>query len=124
MVTQHKRPPVELEQLATEYASYHMRRDSGVESIYYLPAMPDSPSRRDIRLIEVNSLLDDSSTESMEPFYFGINVGTQDEHWLYTLDVTPRQWQQILRQELSLPQGWSLDQRVEFKPGKRGNRIT
>jgi hypothetical protein len=90
--------------LAQWYARRHFGTDSGVAEIYYLPsgALP-----REIRLLEVNQLI--SETTPLEPIDFGVDIGGADPHTLYVLDVTPAQWEAIKRRELALPAGWTLD---------------
>src|SRR4051794_4862202 len=92
------------DRLATWYAKRHFETDSGVKEIHYLPT--NAPPR-EIRLLEVNRLI--SETTPVEPIDFGVDIGGAEAHTLYVLDVTPRQWQAIRKGNLSLPAGWALD---------------
>lgn len=96
---------------ASWYASEHLRADPGVRKIYYLPAnAPD----REIRFLEINDLLADRGDDFLEPIDFGVDTGSQSEHKLLVLDVTPSQWKLIDQLALSLPDGWSLDDAKVF----------
>ena len=90
--------------LARWYAQRHLDTDTGVERIYYLPT--NAPPR-EIRFLEVNRMI--SETMPLEPIDFGVDIGSANAHTLYVLDVTPSQWEAIQRGELSLPDGWVLD---------------
>ncbi len=98
--------------LARWYAQRHLETDPGVERVYYLPT---SAPPREIRFLEVNRLI--SETTPPEPIDFGVDIGGDNAHTLYVLDVTPSQWGAIQRREMSLPAGWILDERSrEFGP--------
>ena len=85
--------------MAAWYAQEHLKTDPGIASIYYLPK---NAGEREIRLIEVNQLLADRNGNVLEPIDFGIDTGTETEHKLFVLDVTPQQWERIKAQKLSL----------------------
>ena len=90
--------------LARWYARRHLETDIGVAAIHYLPT--NAPPR-EIRFLEVNRLI--SETTPVEPIDFGVGIGGADAHTLYVLDVTPAQWEAIQNQELPLPAGWTLN---------------
>ena len=92
--------------MAKWYAEEHLKTDPGIRSVYYLSkGAPD----REIRLIEINELIGDRNDDSLDPIDFGIDTGSETEHRLFVLDVTPRQWDKIEQALLPLPPGWSLD---------------
>lgn len=91
--------------LASWYAREHLKTDPGVDSVYYLPT---GAGPREIRLIEVNQLINTRLEEIAEPIDFGIDSGMESAHTLFILDVSPEQWRQIEQANLRLPQGWSL----------------
>jgi hypothetical protein len=93
------------------YAHRHFQTDAGVQRIFYLPV--NSPPR-EIRLLEVNGLIPEMN--SLEPIDFGVDIGGQEGHTLFVLDVTPTQWEAIEKGELTLPPGWTLDGKTEFGP--------
>jgi hypothetical protein len=98
---------------ATWYGTQHQKTDPGIRSVYYLPTnAPD----REIRLIEVNELVADRNDDTLEPIDFGVDRGTDSEHELFVLDVTPSQWDRIQRDELHLPLDWRLEAAVLIKP--------
>lgn len=90
--------------LARWYARRHFETDGGVVQIYHLPK--NAPPQ-EIRLLEVNRLISEST--SPQPIDFGVDIGGLNSHTLYVLDVTPAQWDAIQERHLPLPQGWSLD---------------
>lgn len=92
--------------MARWYIKEHLKTDPGLVDIYYLPQnAPD----REIRLVEVNSLLGERSEDVLEPIDFGIDTGTDNAHKLMVLDVTPEQWERIEKRTLPLPGDWCLD---------------
>lgn len=97
--------PFNRKALADWYATQHLKTDPALNRVYFLPSgAPD----REIRLVEVNELVAERE-ELFEPIDFGIDRRADSEHTLFVLDVTPRQWGRIGRDDLSLPAGWSLD---------------
>lgn len=102
--------------MAQWYAQEHIKTDPGVRSVNYLPTgAPD----REIRLVEVNALIGDLNDNALEPLDFGVECGTDEEHTLWVLDVTPRQWDRLRESSLPLPEGWSLEGAVQFQ----GNEV-
>jgi hypothetical protein len=97
--------------MARSYAGRHLRTDPGIRSIYYLPT---GAPEREIRLLEVNSLMAVRENDPIEPIDFGVDVGRVDAHRLMVLDVTPGQWERIRKKELPLPSGWFLDGAIHF----------
>ena len=93
------------------YASEHLKTDPGIRAIYYLPR---NAPEREIRFIEINELLADRDDETLEPIDFGVDTGTESEHRLFVLDVTPNQWDRISQRMLALPPGWSLEGKVSY----------
>jgi hypothetical protein len=63
-----------------------------------------------IRLIEVNR--NGFPTGRIEAFYF--SPSEEVPFKTYLSDITPEEWQQVLRGEISLPEGWSLENSREF----------
>lgn len=97
--------------MARWYAKEHLKTDPGIIAVYYLPK---NAGEREIRFLEINSLLGDRNDNSLEPIDFGIDAGTDTAHKLYVLDITPEQWGRIETQELSLPIRWSLIDKVPY----------
>jgi hypothetical protein len=92
--------------MARWYAKQHLTTDPGIESVHYLPT---NASQREIRFIEVNTLLADRTDDVLEPIDFGVDRGMDSEHKLLLLDVTPEQWERISSRDLRLPGNWTLD---------------
>jgi hypothetical protein len=98
--------------MAKWYAREHLKTDPGIVSIHYLPS---NAGPREIRFIEVNKLIGDRTDDALEPIDFGVDTGTDSEHTLFVLDVTPKQWNRILNKKLLLPGNWSLDGAIDYK---------
>ena len=92
--------------MARWYAKEHLKTDPGIVSVYYLPT---NAGEREIRFVEINKLIGERNDNALEPIDFGIDTGTENEHKLFVLDVTPEQWERIAAEELRLPHDWSLD---------------
>jgi hypothetical protein len=75
---------------------------------------PVNAPTSEIRLLEVNELIADMNDDTLEPVDFGVDTGSENEHKLFVLDVTPSQWDSIRRRALRLPAGWSLEHAVPF----------
>src|SRR5437868_1485525 len=97
--------------MARFYAKKHFKTDPGTRSIYFLPA---GAPEREIRLVEVNELIVERTTDPLEPIDFGVDIDSPKAHTLMVLDITPSQWEKIRKQKLSLPNGWSLDGAIHF----------
>ncbi len=99
--------------LAHWYASEHLKTDPGIREVYYLPT---NAPEREIRFIEVNTMIGEMSDSALQPIDFGVDFGLESQHRLLVLDVTPAQFERILASKLSLPRGWSLDGKAKFSP--------
>lgn len=97
--------------MAAWYATEHLKTDPGIASVYYLPK---NAGEREIRFVEVNTLLGDRSDDILEPIDFGIDTGSETAHKLLVVDVTPAQWERIRSAKLELPNGWSLENAVRY----------
>lgn len=97
--------------MARWYAKEHLKTDPGIRVIYYLPT---NAPEREIRFIEINGLIGDRNDNALEPIDFGVDAGTETEHKLFVLDVTPSQWDRIKESSLQLPQSWSLEDAVPY----------
>ena len=97
--------------MARWYSQEHLKTDPGIDKIFYLPTDADE---REIRLIEINTLIGDRNDDALEPIDFGIDTGTDNAHKLFVLDVTPDQWKRLQAGELPLPRGWSLSGREQY----------
>ena len=98
--------------MARWYATQHLETDPGVVAVYYLP---EGAGEREIRLVEVNELMGDRNDDALEPIDFGIDRGTDNEHQLFVLDVTPEQWTRIEKEELSLPTNWRREGAIAYR---------
>ena len=98
---------------AQQHARTHLKADPGVVAIYFLP---HGASEREIRLLEVNDLIPEWRSDSLEPIDFGIDNGLSTAHTLLVIDVTPKQWVRIEKGKLPLPAGWSLEGKVTYLP--------
>jgi len=107
-------PPLQFDLDATArwYARAHLKTDPFIESVHHLP---HDAGYRNIRLVEVNHGLAEQLDTSLVPIDFGVDTGTETEHRLFVLDVTPSQWQRINSGTLQLPRGWSLSEATHFQ---------
>jgi len=94
--------------MARWYAKEHLKTDPGIQTIHYLPT---GAGDCEIRFIEINTLRTD---DALEPIDFGIDMGSDNAHKLYVLDVTEDQWTRLQSGELVLPTGWSLEGGVAY----------
>jgi hypothetical protein len=102
--------------MARWYANQHIKTDPGVREIYYLSkGAPD----REIRLVEVNDLIPEIDEDPLEPVDFGVDTGSETEHKLFVLDVTPGQWEAVREKDLKLPEGWTLEEATVFENKSR-----
>lgn len=99
--------------IARWYAREHLKTDPGIVDVYYLPK---NAGDREIRFVEINKLIADRNENALEPIDFGIDMGTDNAHRLFVLDVTPKQWEQIEKQQRKLPAGWSLEEAIHIQP--------
>lgn len=99
------------DEMAKWYARRHLKTDPGILEVHYLPA---NAPEREIRFVEVNSLIASRAENPVEPLDFGVDMDSPTEHTLFVADVTPEQWNRIKQGTLSLPNGWSLTDSVPF----------
>jgi|SRR6056297_3471806 len=97
--------------LAHWYAQEHLKTDPGIRKVVDLPTNADE---REIRFIEINELMAERTSEILEPIDFGVDMDSENAHQLWVLDVTPNQWDRIEAGELTLPESWCLENKVEL----------
>ncbi|MEX0725600.1 MAG: hypothetical protein WEB58_18485 [Planctomycetaceae bacterium] len=97
--------------IAAWYARQHRKIDPGICRVYYLP---DRSPEREIRLIEVNDMMVEMRDDALEPIDFGVDTGTETEHTLTVLDISPKQWDRIQKGKIQLPEGWSLEKAISW----------
>ncbi|MDZ4848043.1 MAG: hypothetical protein SGI77_02010 [Pirellulaceae bacterium] len=99
--------------LARWYAQQHLKTDLGITEVIYLPCEAND---REIRFVEINeTMLDDGKSRQLIPVDFGVDMGTENEHSLWVLDVSSSQWTAIEKGRISLPHGWKLQSLQSFK---------
>ena len=106
-------PPKEFNRdaMARWYAQEHLKTDPAITAVYYLPK---NANEREIRFVEINQLMGQRTDETLEPIDFGVDTGTDSEHQLFVVDVTPEQWERIRIQQLPLPNNWSLEGAIHY----------
>jgi len=97
--------------MAQWYATEHLKTDPGIATVWYLPT---GAGEREVRLVEVNELMAERTDDSLEPIDFGVDMGTDTEHKLLVVDITPDQWDRLKSGGVSLPDGWSLDAAISY----------
>ena len=103
--------------IAETYAKRHKETDPAIRAIHYLPT---GAPPNEIRFVEVNGSI--TGTASPEPIDFGVDGGTDNQHKLIVLDVTPEQWEAIREGTLPLPPGWTLEGSQEISRGRPRRR--
>jgi len=100
-------------QFAEWLANQHMRSDMAIMRVVYLPA---GAPEGEIRLLEVNRLLNPPDPDTIEPLDF--TPDTQPHFKVFVADVTTDQWERIkLKPDSILPRGWELDGNLMFTRG-------
>ena len=98
-------PTATPEQFARWLADRHLSSDPAIEKVVYLPK--GSPTD-EIRLLEVNRLLNPPEPDSVEPLDFSPDSGPAFK--VLVADVTGDQWERIQRMPKTLlPDGWILE---------------
>jgi hypothetical protein len=99
-------------QFAEWLARRHMSSDMAIERVIYLPVGAEDD---EIRLLEVNRLLNPPDPDVIEPLDF-----SPDDlpFKVFVADVTTDQWERINEEsDAVLPPGWKLDGNLIFKRG-------
>ena len=96
----------EIETVVENLAREHFELEENLEKVIWVKT-GKTPA---IRLLEVNP--DTFATGMVQSFYFP----SSDEvpFPVYIAEVTPEEWQRVLRNEIKLPDGWSLENHKEF----------
>jgi hypothetical protein len=96
-----------LENVVEKLVREHFELEEKLEKIVWIKS--DKP---EIRLIEVNS--ETITTDDVQSFYFP--PSDEIPYVLKLAEVTPNEWHKVLRNEIPLPVGWSLeDHRVFYR---------
>ena len=82
----------------------HYSFDKGITRVIYLP---DNAPPDEVRLLEVNSLAAIPEDAPVAALDFTPDIDGID-YKLFVADVTPGQFDKIQRNDLPLPEGWSL----------------
>jgi hypothetical protein len=100
------------QQFAEWLAGRHMSSDMAIEQVIYLPA---GAQDNEIRLLEVNRLLNPPDPDVIEPLDF-----SPDDlpFKVFVADVTTDQWERIKADpDAVLPPGWKLEGNLVFMRG-------
>jgi hypothetical protein len=100
-------------EFAVWIARQHFAIDKGITRIFYLPT--GAPAQ-EVRLVEVNGLASLPENGPIAAVDFKPDIEGID-YTLFVADVTPRQLNAILQQQLPLPTGWSMDGAEEIPVG-------
>jgi len=99
--------PVVSEELIKRIVILHFELEDGIEKIIWF----NSESKNEIRLIEVSRIA--LPTGSFQPFRF---PPTDEIPFpLMIADVTPKEWEQIQRGEIQIPQDWNKENTVVYE---------
>ncbi|MGL4513930.1 MAG: hypothetical protein ACRCT8_12640 [Lacipirellulaceae bacterium] len=98
---------------AAFFARAHIEADPAICEVWHALG---GAGDREVRLIEVNTMLGALRDDCLEPIEFTIDRGLETMHRLCVLDVTVDQWNRMQSNALSPPLGWSLDGAVRVQP--------
>ncbi len=97
-------PEATTQQFAHWIAKRHLSSDAAIEKVVYLPT--GSPVD-EIRLLEVNRLLNPPEPDAVEPLDF--SPDSDPPFRVYVADITADQWERIKQSpESLLPKGWDV----------------
>jgi len=84
----------------------HFELDESLEKVIWIkPA-----ATPEIQLLEINAAT--PATGDVMSFYFP--PSDEMPYSLFLAEVTPEEWQKVLRNEIPLPEGWSLENHKVF----------
>jgi hypothetical protein len=89
------------EETIKQIARLHFLMDDAIEKVIWFP----NAQRKEGQLLEVNRTA--LSTDSVEPFL--IQASDEINIPLLVGDVSPREWERILKGEIKLPGGWDFN---------------
>jgi len=101
----------EKDQVAHELVEGHFAVEPELRQVLRIMAAREDEPNEHIKLLEVNAAT--VATGSVEPFAFGPTGGSP--YGTVIAEVTPEEFDQIVRCELPLPRGWSLDDAKTFR---------
>ncbi len=90
--------------VARDLGRSHADPGSGVLAVYRLVAPKEDDDEEPVKLLEVN---ENTVERGVEPLFFGPHR-TTGGFPLVVVDVTPREFDLILKNQLPLPHGWKL----------------
>lgn len=99
--------PKTYDQAVRTLARWHGDEDGNGLEVYSIP----DPVGQVIRLIEVST---EFPTADIRAFTFGSSADFPFKSSV--IQITPTQWERLLRGELSLPADWNLDSRHKVLP--------
>ena len=106
----------EKDEVAKRLADKHYDIEPGITRIFKLRDKPEleSLSNAPIKLLEINI---DTAPSGIMPLHFGPVPGSGIPFPSVIVEVTPDEFEKIKLQEMTLPDGWSIDD--EYPRGER-----
>jgi len=95
-----------MESVVKEIAQKHFDLEERLEKMLWF----QSEATPKIRLLEINP--ETPATGMVQSFFF--RPSDEVPYPLIIAEVTPEEWQKILRREINLPEGWSLENHKTF----------
>jgi len=86
---------------AEDLIQEHFELEPNLEKVIWI----NSDKTTEIRLLEINS--DTIATGMVQSFYFA--PSRKIPYAMKMAEITPEEWQKILRNEIPLPEGWTLE---------------
>ena len=90
--------------VAMNLAQSHVSSEPGIRHVYRLIGLNEDDDDEPVKLLEVN---ENTVERGVEPILFGPHP-TTGNFALVVVDLTPREFDQLRRGELVLPDGWRL----------------
>jgi hypothetical protein len=92
------------EEAIAELAEAHFSMDTGLKAIYRLIGNDEEDPSEPIKLLEVN---EDTLPAGIVPVYFGSLPHKRIQYPYVIVEITPVEFQQLVKGEISLPYGWT-----------------
>ncbi|HUO10240.1 MAG TPA: hypothetical protein VM008_18175 [Phycisphaerae bacterium] len=96
------------DEAARQLANAHYGLEDGIQEIYRVAGANENDPNEPIKLLEVNLR---TIPSGIMPVYFG--PGAAVPYSSIIIDLTPSEFEQVCKGQLSLPHGWKLQQRIE-----------
>lgn len=98
------------QQSAQKIARLHRDSEPGIIHVYRLISANENDPREPLKLLEVNR---DTIPAGVSPLLFPPHPSSGLQYPLVIIDVTPDEFEQIKRHDLSLPEDWEVAEEIQ-----------